>query len=180
MHLSASHSVFATVCDFAIYLVQFATAVYSRRLTMPDLQHSRARFALRSGASFMLMPLCPWTHLVCVSVLASRRVLALLFIHLGRACTGAGSRCSDRRMAACETLKMNIFVTLCICSESLFLRDCWSASPITHDSGSLNSISPVRRWLRKALPWSQCLHTVQAPTLPSSDQGPVQPPHPGP
>jgi len=80
-------------------------------------------------------------------------VIALLLILLTSRCTGPGSRCAIRQIAACELLKTPTRFTPYWCSVSLFSIATPSASLIAHSSASKTSIHPGPRKLRRDLHW---------------------------
>jgi hypothetical protein len=102
---------------------------------------------------------------------ASRIVLALRLIQLGRGCPGSCSRCSVHRVAGCVSLKTATFITACVCSVSLFVTEFRSACLIGQSSAPYSSILPVRKCLRDEFQRFPCVHTTAGPTLPSSDCG---------
>ena len=140
-----SHIASTTVFACKIHLDLFAAEVYMRSRTVAVLWPSHVRFTWQSASSFPAIPVYPGTQWISVSIPISRRVLGLWLIHLAKGCLGQGFRCSVHRMAACELLKTATFVTLCVCSVSLFPTDSQSASPIAHSSASQISTCLVPR-----------------------------------
>jgi len=118
------------------------------------------------------MPECPGTQWLSVATPWARRLHTLLVIHLASRYPGPGSKCADRLIAACESLKTATILAPCICNVSLFSFAISSPSPIAHNSAAQTSIHPEHRKQRRDLHPFPCLHNAAAHTRPSSERDP--------
>jgi hypothetical protein len=128
-HRPALHPVAFPTSFQSIFCWSFHRLQWQKRCTsiwatiLPPPPHHQHLWSSRCPYRFRYVPTgaCPGTQWISVSMPASLRFLAHWLIHLARCCPGPGSRCSVRRMAACESLKTATFVTLCVCSVSFSL-----------------------------------------------------------